>query len=143
MNKIARCPRCDGRVRFDQEEPRCFVCGYRDFTQTNNTHEVFWGIERLSTVMPGQPQMGVWKWKTHLTRPSEVVNIVVEYVTHKAPAKNGYQPHYAIPLEIRGWPWHRWTDSTGGQRLRTAFMADVGLPLHEMSAYLESRRERD
>ena len=143
MSATPNCPRCNGRIHFGQEEPLCFICGYRDFTLTNNAREVFWGIERLSTTMPGQPRIGVWQWKANLTRPSEVADIAVEYVTHKAPKKNGQQPHYAIPLEIRGWPWHRWNNSTGLHCLREAFLADVGLPLHEMSAYMDSMRERD
>ena len=142
MSATPNCPRCNGRIHFGQEEPLCFICGYRDFTRTNNAQEVFWGVERLSAAIPGRPRIGLWKWKANLNRPSEVVDIIIEYVTHKSPTKNGQQPHYAMPLEIRGWPSHRWNDSTGLKRLRTAFMADVGLPLHEMSAYIAGLRKR-
>jgi len=31
-----------------QEEPRCYTCGYRNWDLTDNSREIYWGVMKAS-----------------------------------------------------------------------------------------------
>ena len=46
---VARCCRCGGKMTSEQqEEPRCYMCGWRDYSLTDSSREIYWGVMKAS-----------------------------------------------------------------------------------------------